>query len=64
MSGFAKKASVIVIGLGVTLLFASLRFSVGRSSVTAAPQAQVVAPSGGKSGEPVSNEIKDFPQLD
>ena len=64
MSGFAKKASVIVIGLGVTLLFASMRFAVERSVGTAAPQAQVVAPSGEKNGEPVSNEIRDFPQLD
>jgi len=65
MSAIAKKTPLVVIAIGVGLLFASLRFAVGRSSASAAPQVQVVAPApGAPQGEHISNEITDFQQLD
>jgi hypothetical protein len=65
MSAIARKTPLIVIVLGVGMLFASLRFTVGRTSAaSAAPQPQIVAPAPAQSGEPISNEIQDFPQLD
>jgi hypothetical protein len=66
MSAFARKTPLVVIAIGVGLLFASLRFAVGRSA-TAAPQAQMVAPAPApaeKNGEPISNEVGVFQQLD
>jgi len=64
MSGIAKGISAIVIGIGVTWVLASMKFTVVQPSEAAAPEAQVVVPAEGKSGEPVSNEIGDLPQLD
>ncbi len=64
MSAIAKKTPLIVIAIGAGLLFASLRFAVGRSA-TAAPPAQVLAPAPAeKNGEPISNEVGEFQQLD
>jgi hypothetical protein len=52
--------------LGLALLFASSLVAVSRSSApTAASQRQTVAPVPATPQEqPISNEIRDFPQLD
>jgi len=52
--------------LGLALLFASSLVAVSRSSApAAASQTQRVAPvSAAPQEQPISNEIRDFPQLD
>ena len=60
------KELVAVIAVGLALFLASQRFAVARSSAAvAAPQTQAgaVIPAP-QHGEPISNEIRDFPQLD
>jgi hypothetical protein len=68
MSPMAQNWKVVlaVIAVAVALLFASQRFAVARSSAAvAAPQRQSGAvTSAPQHGEPISNEIRDFPQLD
>ncbi len=52
--------------LGLALLFASSLVAVSRSSApAAASQTQTMAPvSAALQEQPISNEIRDFPQLD
>jgi len=55
-----------VIAVGLALFLASQRFAAARpSAAVAAPQTQAgaLAPAAPQ-GEPISNEIRDFPQLD
>jgi len=50
--------------LGLALLFASSLVAVSRSSAPAAAPQTMAPASAAPQGEPISNEIRDFPQLD
>jgi len=59
--------TLALIAVGLLLAFALLRVAVGRpSEAIAASQTQAPAatPAPAQNGEPISNEIRDFPQLD
>jgi hypothetical protein len=57
------KTLVGIVAAGAVLFYATL--SVEAAKVTAAaPRGSVAAPASGGSGEPPSNDIPDFPQLD
>jgi len=60
------KMLLALIAVGLALFFASSRVAVGRASAPAAgSQARTVAPAPAAPQEqPISNEIRDFPQLD
>jgi hypothetical protein len=59
------KAPLAVIAMGLALLLASMRVGASRSEGAAAQETQATTPAPGqRNGEPPSNEIADFPQLD
>ena len=68
MSAMAKNWKVLaVIAAGVLLMLATLKVAVraSRDAVAASQtQAPAAAPAPVQHGEPISNEIRDFPQLD
>jgi hypothetical protein len=68
MSAIAKNWKVLaLIAAGILLTIASLKVAVGgsRDAVAASQmQAPAAAPAPAQHGEPISNEIRDFPQLD
>jgi len=68
MSAIAKNWKVLgLIAAGLLLMFATLKVAVGgsRDAIAASQtQAPAAAPAPAQHGEPISNEIRDFPQLD
>ncbi len=68
MSAMAKNWKVMaLIAAGVLLMLATLKVAVrgSRDAVAASQtQAPAAAPAPAQHGEPISNEIRDFPQLD
>ncbi len=66
MSAMAKNWKVLaVIAAGVLLMLATLKVAVRASrDAVAASQTPAAAPAPAQHGEPISNEIRDFPQLD
>ena len=68
MSAIAKNWKVLaLIAAGLLLMFATLKVALkgSRDAVAASQtQAPAAAPAPAQHGEPISNEIRDFPQLD
>jgi hypothetical protein len=68
MSAIAKNWKVLAaIATGLLLMFATLKVAVGgsRNAIAASrTQAPAVSPAPAQHGEPISNEVRDFPQLD
>ena len=68
MSAMTKNWKVLaLIATGLLLMFATLKVAVGgsRDAVAASrTRAPAAAPAPAQHGEPISNEVRDFLQLD